>query len=99
MDNFLDLYNQFVELVKEGDEEKIRSFLVNNIDRFPDNLKRDIVSILFEEAVDRIYDDFKNQIDYFTQILKIKNSLENIKRTLEDKKKGIEIQKRIMEEF
>lgn len=99
MNNFLELYNQFVELVKEGDEEKIRSFLVDNIDRFPDNLKRDIVGILFEEAVDRTYDDLKNQIDYFTQILETKNSLENIKRTLEDKKREMEIKKRIMEEF
>lgn len=96
MEDFINLYNQFLQITKEGDEEKIKEFLINNFNNFPDDLKTNLLGIFFEEAVDQTYYALKGEIDYFSQLLETKEALERIKEILENKKREIEIREEIM---
>lgn len=97
MTNFLDLYNQFLEIIEKGDEKEARDFLIIHFDEFPDDIKTSIVGAFFEEAVDRTYYGLTSQIEYFGQILETKEALERLRRILEDKKREIELKRDIME--
>ena len=49
----LDIYNQFVEVLNEGDEGKARQFLVDKFAEFPEEVQGEILTGFFEEALDR----------------------------------------------
>jgi len=96
MANFLDLYNQFLEIIEKGNEEEARDFLISHFDEFPDDIKSSIVGVFFEEAVDKSYYALTAQIEYFRQILETKEVLEKLKRMLEDKRRELELKREIM---
>lgn len=97
MVNFLDLYNQFLEIIERGDEEETRNFLLVHFDEFPDNIKSYIVGSFFEEAVDKAYYALTAQQEYFSQILETQEALEKLKKILEDKKRELELREDIIE--
>lgn len=84
MDNtFTDLYNEFLALVNKGDEAGARKFLVENLNKFPEEAQDKITFSFFEEAlmketegVQEIADMQKQGLDAMSQIEKAKKVLE-----------------------
>lgn len=97
MADFLDLYNQFLEIIEKGDEERARDFLITHFDEFPDDIKTNIVGAFFEEAVDKLYYALTAEQEYFSQILETKEALEKLKKILEDKRRELELKREIIE--
>ena len=46
-----ELYNSFVELVEKGDEEATRQFLIDHLNEFPEEMKKNIAFAFFVDAV------------------------------------------------
>jgi pheromone shutdown protein TraB len=91
MNNFLELYEKFLKALETDDEDKIKDFLVENFDKFPEDVQIEIVGTFFEEAVDRTYNFIKKE----EELVGIKNDIERLKRILEDKKRELEIKKEL----
>jgi len=85
------IYEEFFKILSEGTEEDVRNFLIENFDKFPDDLKRDIVGLFFEEAVDLTY----AYIKFKEELLKTLTDLERIKRLLEDRKRELELKREL----
>jgi hypothetical protein len=85
------VYENFFKILSEGSEEEVRNFLVENFDKFPEDLKRDIIGVFFEEAVDLAY----AEIEFKRKLLETAKELERLKRILEDKKRELEIKKEL----
>jgi len=85
------IYEEFFKILAEGSEEDVRNFLIENFDKFPENVKRDIVGIFFEEAVDLAYATLK----FKERLLETVIELEKIKRALEDRKRELELKKEL----
>jgi hypothetical protein len=85
------IYENFFKILSGGSEEEIRNFLVENFDKFPEDLKRDIIGVFFEEAVDLAY----AEIELKKRLLETTKELERALRLLEDKKKELELKKEL----
>ena len=46
-----DLYNEFVALVDQGDEDKARQFLIDHVNEFPDETRKEIAYAFCVDAV------------------------------------------------
>ncbi len=46
-----ELYNSFIELVEKGDEEAARQFLVDHLNDFPEEMRKNIAFAFFVDAV------------------------------------------------
>lgn len=59
-----ELYNQILEILDEGDEEKLVDFVIQNLDKFSEDFKTEIVGALFEDTVDKLYSilQFKKEV-------------------------------------
>lgn len=49
--NHQDLYQQLLDIIGKGDEEKAKQFVLDNIASFPEETQQKIVSELFFEAL------------------------------------------------
>jgi hypothetical protein len=85
------IYENFFKILSEGSEEEIRNFLIENFDKFPEDLKRDIIGVFFEEAVDLAY----AEIELKKRLLETTKELERTLRLLEDKKRELELKKEL----
>jgi hypothetical protein len=85
------IYENFFKILSEGSEEEIRNFLVENFDKFPEDLKIDIIGVFFEEAVDLAY----AEIELKKRLLETTKELERALRLLEDKKRELELKKEL----
>jgi len=91
MDNtFSDLYNEFLTLVNKGDEQGARDFLIENLQKFPEDVQDKLTFAFFEEAlidetkgIKEIAEMQKEGIDAMSQIDKAKKVLEE-KKKIED---------------
>ena len=88
MDN---LYEQFFKILSEGSEEEIRNFLIENLDNFDEEVKREMVGLFFEEAVDLTY----TMIEFKKKLLESAQNLERIKRLLENRKRELDLRKEL----
>ena len=96
MDNtFLDLYNQFMVYVDKDDEQGARNFLVDNLQKFPEDIQDKLTFAFFEEALmdetEKIKDiaemqkqglDAISQVDKAKKILENKIKIENLRSSL-----------------
>jgi hypothetical protein len=85
------IYENFFKILSKGSEEEIRNFLVENFDKFPEDLKRDIIGVFFEEAVDLAY----AEIELKKRLLETTKELERTLRLLEDKKRELELKREL----
>jgi hypothetical protein len=85
------IYEGFFKILSKGSEEEIRNFLVENFDKFPEDLKRDIIGVFFEEAVDLAY----AEIELKKRLLETTKELEITLRLLEDKKRELELKREL----
>jgi hypothetical protein len=85
------IYEGFIKILSKGSEEEIRNFLVENFDKFPEDLKRDIIGVFFEEAVDLAY----AEIELKKRLLETTKELERTLRLLEDKKRELELKREL----
>jgi hypothetical protein len=85
------IYENFFKILSEGSEEEVRNFLVENFDKFPEDLKRDIIGVFFEEAVDLAY----AEIELKKRLLETTKELERALRLLEDRKRELELRKEL----
>src|SRR3989338_9108143 len=81
---FLDLYNEFLAYADKGDEACARKFLLDNLQKFPDDVQGKLTFAFFEEALNNAtegMDDVagmqKEGIDALNQIAKAKKVLED----------------------
>jgi hypothetical protein len=85
------IYESFFKILSEGSEEEIRNFLVENFDKFPEDLKRDIIGVFFEEAVDLAY----AEIELKKRLLETTKELERTLGLLENKKRELELKREL----
>jgi len=85
------IYENFFKILSEGSEEEVRNFLVENFDKFPEDLKRDIIGVFFEEAVDLAY----AEIELKKRLLETTKELEKALRLLKDRKRELELRKEL----
>ena len=50
------LTEQLKQLISAGDEAKVRAFLVENFQSFPEDLQREISLVLLDEGLDKAID-------------------------------------------
>jgi hypothetical protein len=82
-DTFLDLYNEFLGYVDRNDEQGARNFLVDNLQKFPEDIQDKLTFAFFEEAlmdetkgIKDIAEMQKQGLDAMSQIDKAKKILE-----------------------
>ncbi len=83
-DTFLDLYNEFLTYADKGDEAGARKFLVDNLQKFPEDVRDKLTFAFFEEAltnstegIEEIAEMQKEGVDALNQIAKAKKVLED----------------------
>ncbi len=86
-----ELYNQFVQVFNNGTEEEIRNFLIENINRFPEDVQKEIIWFFFEEALEKTAAWY----NYVNDLKNTTNDLIKLRKQLEDEKKALELQKEI----
>ena len=46
-----ELYNSFIDFIEKGDEDGARAFLVEHLNEFPEEMKKEIAFAFFVDAV------------------------------------------------
>jgi hypothetical protein len=83
-DTFLDLYNEFLVYADKGDEQGARAFLIDNLQKFPEEIQDQLTFAFFEEALMDETKDIKEIAEIQKQGLDTINQIEKAKRILED---------------
>ncbi len=83
-DKFLDLYNEFIVYVNKDDEAGARKFLIDNLQKFPEEVQDKLTFAFFEEAllnetkgIQEVAEMQKQGLDAMSQIQKAKKILED----------------------
>lgn len=83
-DTFLDLYNEFLVYVNKDDEEGARKFLIDNLQKFPEEVQDKITFAFFEEALLDKTKGMKEIAKMQKQGLEAINQIDKAKKILED---------------
>ena len=84
-DTFTNLYDKFMGYIEREDEQGARNFLVENLQKFPDEVQEKITFAFFEEALKKETGD-KNKIAQMQkQGLNALGQISKAKKVLEDK--------------
>ncbi len=86
-DTFSDLYNEFMAYVEKGDEQGARSFLIDNLQKFPEEIQDKLTFAFFEEALLDETKGIKDVAEIQKQGLEALSQIEKARKILEDKKK------------
>lgn len=86
-DAFSDLYNQFLVYVDKNDEQGARKFLVDNLQKFPEEVQDKLTFAFFEEAMTDETRGIKDIAEMQKQGLDAMGQIEKAKKILEEKKK------------
>jgi len=90
--NFSTLYEEFLKIMKSGDEAKMKKFLVDNYERLPENTQGKVALLLFEEGLNKLVDSpEQKQAKFQEEGLKIARELEKTKKTLADKLQALQV--------
>lgn len=73
--------------VEKGDEQGARDFLVENIAKFPDDIRDKLVFIFFEEALMQDVNAVKQLAEAEQESVKAVNQIEKAQKILEEKLK------------
>ena len=86
-DTFEDLYNEFLVYVDKNDEEGARKFLMDNLQKFPEELQDKLTFAFFEEAMLDKTKGIKAVAEMQKEGLDAMSQIDKAKKILEDKKK------------
>ena len=86
-DIFTDLYNEFMVYVDKNDEQGARKFLIDNLQKFPEEVQDKITFAFFEEALKDEAKNIKNIAEMQKQGLDAMSQIDKAKKILEEKKK------------
>ena len=92
-----EILKQFYEVLKTETEENIRNFIIENFNKFPEDLQRIIIGTFLEEAVDTYLGRLESLNKYLEEMLATYKELSSIKRAVEDKIREIQIREEIEE--
>ncbi|GIW66401.1 MAG: hypothetical protein KatS3mg095_0299 [Candidatus Parcubacteria bacterium] len=91
------IIENLTEILKEGTEEEIRNFLVDNFDKFPEDLKTTIVGTFFEESLDRL-EKFNKELSEVMEVFEMYDTLNYLKQKLEDRLKELKLRQELLGE-
>lgn len=84
---FLDLYNEFLVYVEKNDEEGARKFLIDNLQKFPEEVRDKLTFAFFEEALMKKANDINDISEIQEQGLDAIKQIDKAKKILEEKAK------------
>lgn len=84
---FSDLYNEFLVYVDKDDEAGARKFLIDNLQKFPEEVQDKLIFAFFEEALLDETKGMKDIAEVQKQGLDAMSQIDKAKKILEDKKK------------
>jgi len=86
-DIFEDLYKEFMVFVEKNDEEGARKFLIDNLQKFPEDVQDKLTFAFFEEALMKEAEGKKEIAEMQKQGLEAISQIEKAKKILKDKEK------------
>ncbi len=86
-DTFTDLYNEFLGYVNKDDEAGARKFLIDNLQKFPEEVQEKLTFAFFEEALMSEAKGVKEIADMQKQGLEAIRQIDEAKKILEDQAK------------
>ncbi len=86
-DTFEDLYNQFLVYVNKDDEQGARKFLIDNLQKFPEDIQEKLTFAFFEEALMKETEGRKDIAEMQKGGLEAMSQIDKAKKVLEDKRK------------
>lgn len=92
---FLDLYNEFRRLAQEGNEEKVRRFLMDHLKEFPENIQEDIIFAFFEEGLERSAEEEEVVGNVREGVIEAGKTVEKLQGILDNRVKMEEIRKKL----
>ena len=90
-DTFGDLYNEFLVYVDKGDEVGARAFLIDNLQKFPEEVQDKLTFAFFEEALMGETKEIKEIGEIQKQGLNAISQINKAKKILQDKIKIINL--------
>jgi hypothetical protein len=96
--NFLNLYNEFLELLNKGDEAAARKFVTDNIKNFPEEVQDKIIFAFFEDAVNKEAAGIQGVAEIQKEGMEAMSQIEKAKKILEDQVKAEELKAKIVGE-
>jgi len=84
-DTFLDLYNEFLVYVNNDDEAGARKFLIDNLQKFPEEVQDKLTFAFFEEALMNDTKGIKEVANMQKEGLEAMSQIDKAKKILEDK--------------
>jgi hypothetical protein len=89
------LHEQFLKLVKEGDEQAVKTFLVDHIKEFSEPMQNKIIAAFFTEALKKKASDVRNIAALQKELLEAFEATEKMQKIVADKKKELEIKEHL----
>jgi hypothetical protein len=86
-DTFSDLYNEFLVYADKNDEEGARNFLIENLQKFPEEVQDKLTFAFFEDALKSEGEGIKKIAELQTQGLEAISQIEKAKKILEEEAK------------
>ena len=83
-DTFTDLYNEFLTYVNKGDEAGARKFLIDNLQKFPEEVRDKITFAFFEEALMKETEGMQEIAEMQKQGLEAMSQIDKAKKVFED---------------
>ena len=93
--DFSALYAQFRDIMDNGTEEGARTFLLEHMNEFPEDLREKVVLALFEDGLKEAAANQSVVEDFKQEGVEIVNELETGKRILDDKLKVMELEEKM----
>ncbi len=86
-DTFSDLYNEFLVYVNNDDEQGARKFLIDNLQKFPEEVQDKLTLAFFEEALMDTTKSIKDTADMQEQGLNAMSQIDEAKKIFEENTK------------
>ena len=93
--DFSALYAQLRDIMDNGTEEGARTFLLEHMNEFPEDLREKVVLALFEDGLKEAAANQSAVEDFKQEGVEIANELATGKRILDDKLKVMELQEKM----
>jgi hypothetical protein len=84
-DTYLDLYNEFMAYADKDDEAGARRFLIDNLQKFPEEVQDKLTFAFFEEALANDVKGIKDVAEMQKEGLEAMSQIDKAKKILEDK--------------
>lgn len=88
---FSELYNEFMVYAEKGDEAGAKQFLLDNFNKFPEELQDKLTFVFFEEALASEAEKVRGVAEIQKEGLEAMSQLEKMKKSLEEQIKVLDI--------